>query len=68
MDDIFEGNVNKKIGFTLRVGGKGSSLNDRRNWDGYIVDGVERRITLKEGKRMQWFLDCLNFQLVKVLQ
>ncbi len=53
MSWVFDGaTVNKKIGFTLRVGGKGSPISDRRNWDGYIVDGKERRITPKEGKRM----------------
>jgi DNA (cytosine-5)-methyltransferase 1 len=56
MSDIFDGAiVNKKIGYTLRVGGKGSAINDRRNWDGYIVNGELRRIKPKEGKRMQGF-------------
>jgi DNA (cytosine-5)-methyltransferase 1 len=32
MSDVFDGAiVNKKIGYTLRVGGKGSKLSDRRN-------------------------------------
>ena len=58
MSDIFDGKqVNKKIGFTLRVGGRGSGINDRRNWDSYIVDGEEVRIGPKEGKRMQGFPD-----------
>lgn len=62
MSDVFDGGkLNKDIGYTLRVGGKGSSLLDRRNWDGYIVDGVERRITPKEGKRMQGFPDSFVF-------
>jgi len=62
MSDIFDGaKVNKKIGFTLRVGGKGSALTDRRNWDGYLVNGVERRISPKEGKRMQGFPDNFHF-------
>lgn len=62
MSDIFDGaEVNKKIGFTLRVGGKGSAITDRRNWDGYIVDGKERRLKPKEGKRMQGFPDDFEF-------
>ena len=61
MSDVFEANVEKKIGFTIRVGGKGSPINDRRNWDGYIVDGVERRLSLKEGRRMQGFSDNFVF-------
>ncbi|WP_234805550.1 hypothetical protein [Mycoplasmopsis agassizii] len=48
MSWVFDGaSVNKKIGFTLRVGGKSSEITDRRNWDGYIVDGKERRIRPK---------------------
>ncbi len=66
MSWVFDGaKVNKKIGFTLRVGGKGSPINDRRNWDGYIVDGVERRITVKEGKRMQGFPESFLFPVSK---
>ena len=62
MSDVFDGAaVNKKIGFTLRVGGKSSPITDRRNWDGYIVNGKERRITPKEGKRMQGFPDEFIF-------
>ena len=62
MSDIFDGaDVNKRIGFTLRVGGKNSDINDRRNWDGYIVDGKVRRIKPKEGKRMQGFSDAFVF-------
>jgi DNA (cytosine-5)-methyltransferase 1 len=62
MSDVFDGaEVNKKIGFTLRVGGKHSALTDRRNWDGYLVNGKEQRITPKEGKRMQGFPDSFEF-------
>lgn len=67
MSFVFDGaKVNKKIGFTLRVGGKGSLITDRRNWDGYIVDGQERRIGPKEGKRMQGFPEDFVFPVSKV--
>ncbi|WP_371246014.1 DNA cytosine methyltransferase [Mycoplasmopsis agassizii] len=66
MSWVFDGaSVNKKIGFTLRVGGKSSAITDRRNWDGYIVDGKERRITPKEGKRMQGFPENFEFPVSK---
>lgn len=62
MSDVFDGaEVNKEIGYTLRVGGKGSPIDDRRNWDGYLVDGEVRRIKPKEGKRMQGFPDEFIF-------
>lgn len=53
MSDIFEGKCNKKIGYTLRLGGAGSGINDRRNWDRYLVNGKEIRITHEHGKKMQ---------------
>jgi DNA (cytosine-5)-methyltransferase 1 len=55
MSDIFNGDCSRKIGFTLRVGGKGSSIDDRRNWDSYLVNGVVRRIGVEEGKALQGF-------------
>lgn len=55
MSDIFGGKVEKKIGFTLRVGGRGSAINDRRNWDAYIVDDKLRRLGPKEGRKMMGF-------------
>jgi DNA (cytosine-5)-methyltransferase 1 len=33
----------KSIGFTLRCGGKGSKINDRRNWEHYFVKGKGAR-------------------------
>jgi DNA (cytosine-5)-methyltransferase 1 len=61
MDDVFNGKVNRKMGFTLRVGGRGSGLNDRRNWDTYLVDGEVRRLSPKEGLRLQGFPDSFVF-------
>ncbi len=61
MDDIFGGKVNKTVGYTLRVGGRGSGLGDRRNWDTYIVDGKVRRLSPQEGLRMQGFPEDFEF-------
>lgn len=61
MSDVFEGKAEREIGFTLRVGGRGSGINDRRNWDSYIVDGKVRRLSPKEGLRMQGFPDDFVF-------
>ncbi len=57
MSDVFGGKADREIGFTLRVGGKGSDITDRRNWDSYMVDGKVRRLSPKEGKKMQGFPD-----------
>ena len=61
MSDIMNGNCNKEIGYTLRVGGARSPINDRRNWDGYIVDGKIRRLTVDEGKEMMGFPAYFQF-------
>jgi DNA (cytosine-5)-methyltransferase 1 len=53
MSNIWEGNCTKEIGYTLRVGGRGSKIDDRRNWDAYMVDGNIRQLSSHEGKKMQ---------------
>ena len=57
MSDVFNAKCSREIGFTLRVGGRGSAISDRRNWDGYIVNGKEVRLSPLEGLRMQGFPD-----------
>lgn len=52
LSDIFGAPCEKKIGYTLRVGGKGSAITDRRNWDSYRVNGEVVRLGVKEGKKM----------------
>lgn len=61
MSDVFGEPVNRDIGFTLRVGGKGSTITDRRNWDSYMVSGKPKRLSSKEGKKMQGFPDDFVF-------
>lgn len=61
MSDIFGAPCSRKIGYTLRVGGKGSPITDRRNWDGYWVNGEEQRLTPEIAKKMQGFPDDFHF-------
>lgn len=61
MSDVFGEKVNRDVGFTLRVGGRGSKITDRRNWDSYMVDGKPKRLSPKEGKKMQGFPDNFVF-------
>jgi DNA (cytosine-5)-methyltransferase 1 len=55
MSDIWGESCAKKIGYTLRVGGRGSKIDDRRNWDSYLVGKNIKRISVKEGKKMMGF-------------
>lgn len=65
MSDVMGGHVDKEVGYTLRVGGKGSGVGDRRNWDSYLVDGSETQINQEQGKRMQGFPDWFEFPVSK---
>jgi DNA (cytosine-5)-methyltransferase 1 len=66
MSDIFRGDCPKTIGYTLRVGGRGSGIKDRRNWDSYWVNGKVKRLTPVEGKRMMGFPESFTFPVSDV--
>jgi DNA (cytosine-5)-methyltransferase 1 len=60
----------RSIGFTLRCGGKGSPILDRRNWEHYYVrkrnspakrEAEVRKITQKQGLRLHGFPTWYNF-------
>ena len=59
------GAVDREVGYTLRVGGRGSGVGDRRNWDSYLVDGVEQRLTPQQGLKMQGFPEGFEFPVSK---
>lgn len=61
MSDLFGGKCDKEIGYTLRVGGRGSKITDRRNWDAYRVNGKIVQLGPKEGLKMQGFPDWFEF-------
>lgn len=61
MSDVWQGKCDREIGYTLRVGGRGSKLGDRRNWDHYLVDGQVRKIMPEQAKKMQGFPDDFEF-------
>ncbi len=61
MSDVWGGKCSREIGFTLRIGGRGSNIDDRRNWDSYLVNGVVKQISYVEGRKMQGFPDDFEF-------
>lgn len=65
MSDVWKGNCSREVGYTLRVGGKGSGINDRRNWDAYLVDGEVKRLGVEEGKKMMGFPSNFQFPVNK---
>ncbi len=61
MSDVWGGKCTREIGFTIRIGGRGSVITDRRNWDNYEVDGKLKRLSYKEAQKMQGFPDDFVF-------
>ncbi|MCX2746253.1 DNA cytosine methyltransferase [Arthrobacter sp. MI7-26] len=61
MSDILRGKCQRDIGRTVLVGGRGHRLGHRRNWDGYLVDGTEHRLTVAEAAAMQGFPPDFTF-------
>ncbi|MFZ2992686.1 MAG: DNA cytosine methyltransferase [Microgenomates group bacterium] len=61
MSDILGGKAERTIGFTLRVGGKSSGIDDRRNWDTYRVDGKVVKITVDQAKTLMGFPKDFTF-------
>lgn len=65
MSDVWGGECSREVGFTIRVGGRGSDINDRRNWDNYLVDGQTKRLSYIEARKMQGFPDDFEFPVSK---
>ena len=61
MSDVWKGECSREIGFTLRVGGRGSKINDRRNWDSYLVDGEVKKIMPEQARKMQGIPKSFEF-------
>jgi len=57
MSDIFGAPCEKEIGYTLLTGGRGGHVGHPRNWDTYLVNGKERRLTSVEAKKMMGFAE-----------
>jgi len=55
LTELLGKNFTKKIAYTIRCGGKNSPIDDKHNWDGYIVDGKEYRLTKEDCLKIQGF-------------
>jgi DNA (cytosine-5)-methyltransferase 1 len=55
LTEFFGKSFAKKIAYTIRCGGRNSAINDKHNWDGYLVDGEEYRLTKEDCLRLQGF-------------
>lgn len=57
LSEYLNKNFEKKTAYTIRCGGRSSPINDKHNWDGYIVDGQEYRLTVEDCLKLQGFND-----------
>lgn len=61
MSDVWGEKCTRDIGFTIRIGGRGSEITDRRNWDCYSVGGALKKLSYIEARKMQGFPDDFEF-------
>ena len=59
--EVMQGKTEREYSFTIRIGGRRSGINNRFNWDCYIVNGEPRYITPEECLMLQGF--DRNFKL-----
>lgn len=55
LSKYFNKKFEKETAYTIRCGGRLSPIKDRHNWDGYIVNGKEYRLTIDDAKKLQGF-------------
>ena len=55
LTELLGKNFVKKTAYTIRCGGKNSPIDDKHNWDGYMVDGAEYRLTKEDCLKIQGF-------------
>lgn len=55
LSDILNGETPRKYSFTLRVGGRHSGLNNKYNWDCYLLNGEEHYLSVSECLQLQGF-------------
>jgi DNA (cytosine-5)-methyltransferase 1 len=54
-------NFEKDTAYTIRCGGRNSRLGDKHNWDGYVADGQEYRLTVPDCLKLQGFPEGFEF-------
>jgi DNA (cytosine-5)-methyltransferase 1 len=55
LSELLGKNFEKPVAYTIRCGGRHSPIHDKHNWDGYLVDGKEYRLTKEDCLAIQGF-------------
>ena len=61
LSDYLGKKFEKETAYTIRCGGRNSPINDKHNWNGYMVDEKEYRLSVEDCLKLQGFD---NFNLV----
>ncbi len=57
LSSLLKKSFEKEVAYTVRVGGRGSGVNSRHNWDTYRIKGTDKqhKLTVEDCKRIQDF-------------
>lgn len=55
LSDFLGKNFKKQTAYTIRCGGRRSGIDNRHNWDTYMVDDQEYSLTVDDAKKLQGF-------------
>lgn len=55
LSDLFDGQANREISYTILTGHRGKPFGSSRAWDAYLVDGEVRRLGVAECRTLQGF-------------
>ena len=55
LSQFFARNFEREFSYTIRCGGRRSPINSKQNWDGYMVDNCEYRLTIEDCLKLQGF-------------
>lgn len=49
--------INRDVAYTIRIGGRKSGVDNRHNWDGYLINGREYFLSAKDCIKLMGFSD-----------
>ena len=55
LSEYLQGDFEKETAYTIRCGGRNSKINNKHNWDGYIRNGEEYRLTIQDCLKLQGY-------------
>jgi DNA (cytosine-5)-methyltransferase 1 len=57
LEEVLGGRCDRQVAYTVLASGRGKPVGAKRNWDGYLVDGREHRLSIDQVRQLQGFPD-----------